>query len=192
MSPLACLAQCCADEVNLKSDLSCTELRSHPAFFGSLRKDPAGNLINPWNDVKSGVCAASLMPFDSRGGLLPAGDNQATSPRCQRTFLYREAEAVCFVAGARLCTRSEVIENGLTTGCGLDSVNCVKPLMRATGACPSPLVPTPPRHPAAAVARARVFDHGPRLLPASCCLVRRMLSAVHLARWRMALWDGVP
>eukprot|EP00045_Choanoeca_perplexa_P017655 m.261284 g.261284 ORF g.261284 m.261284 type:complete len:2833 (+) comp17596_c0_seq5:884-9382(+) len=107
----AAFVRCCADEIAISSSRSCTELRREPLF---------SNISSyPWGRSDEGVCADSELPFGLDGNKLP------TDQLCQRVSSVSHATKLCALHGARLCTRSELTNVSLGSGCGFDAVKTV-------------------------------------------------------------------
>lgn len=115
--------RCCADESRLRSDLSCSILRTLPANTGN--PDRGGTTVNAWT-TPSGedrVCAASYLAYNERGRLLPGHDNiDIHGPRCQSNRTQEEAERICALNGARLCSAGEARRHGPGSGCYFDEM----------------------------------------------------------------------
>jgi hypothetical protein len=98
-----------ADEVKLAADFSCSELRTLAA---NLASGEFNDVENGWSRPSSPddqVCAASFLAYNLSG--------QVTDQRCQKGTV-EEAERICHINGARLCTANELIRHTTATGVG--------------------------------------------------------------------------
>lgn len=99
------------DEVTLKADMTCEELRNDYKHLS--QRD--GALVNGWSRLlarNTPVCASSYTAFNATGDLIVSAN---PDDRCQSGTPI-QAEKICAMTGARLCTVNELTLYSYGTG----------------------------------------------------------------------------
>ena len=100
------------DDVVLQADLTCEQIRNE---YFHLSQIDRGTLANGWSNATAlnlPICASSFTAFNATGDLIVSDDPNA---RCQSGTPV-QAEQVCAMTGARLCTANEIVAFTYGTG----------------------------------------------------------------------------